>query len=64
MLLDNISLATAALAFSVPAVLLLLQTLLLPKLDPSEPPFLKPRIPFMGHVLSMFLEKASFYRRL
>ncbi|KAK4221061.1 cytochrome P450 [Podospora fimiseda] len=40
---------------------LLLNTLLTPRLDPREPPLLKPSIPFIGHIIDMFRYQAKFH---
>lgn len=35
-----------------------------PRLDPREPPELKPRIPFVGHIIGLFRHQASYYSML
>ena len=32
--------------------------------DALEPPLLRPRIPYVGHILSMIVEKSGFYARI
>ncbi|KAJ0164669.1 7-alpha-hydroxycholest-4-en-3-one 12-alpha-hydroxylase [Colletotrichum tanaceti] len=56
------TLATAALVM-IP-LLLVLKKLLFPTFDPREPPVLRPRMPFFGHVVSLVRESGSFYARL
>lgn len=49
---------------ALPIVLLLLKKTLYPTFDPREPPVFRPRVPFVGHLVSMILEGGSFYQRL
>ncbi|KAK3935473.1 cytochrome P450 [Diplogelasinospora grovesii] len=45
-------------------ILLLLGKFLYPTFDPREPPVLYPRVPFIGHIISLVREKSGFYARL
>ncbi|KAK3987695.1 cytochrome P450 [Cladorrhinum sp. PSN332] len=40
---------------------LLLNTLLTPRVDPREPPLLKPSIPLIGHIVDLFRYQAKFH---
>ncbi|KAI9151503.1 Cytochrome P450 monooxygenase [Paramyrothecium foliicola] len=64
MLVSSVSVSTAVLAIVVAAGIWWLQRLIFPALEPLEPPFLRPKVPIVGHVVSMMREKASFYARL
>ncbi|KAF4974548.1 hypothetical protein FZEAL_8572 [Fusarium zealandicum] len=64
MLLDNLSISTAGLALALTGLLYLLKLALFPAVDSREPPLLKPRLPILGHLVSMIREKAGFYKRL
>jgi hypothetical protein len=46
------------------AVLFLLQQYTLWTKDPKEPPFIAPRVPLIGHLISQFTEGPDFFRRL
>ncbi|KAH8685074.1 cytochrome P450 [Ilyonectria robusta] len=52
------------LAIAVIPLLFLLQRLVFPKFDPREPPVLRPKIPVIGHLISMARERTGLYRRL
>lgn len=54
----------AALVIVVLPLAALLRKLLLPTFDPREPPVFRPKIPVVGHLISMATEKSGFYRRL
>jgi hypothetical protein len=62
--LSEVPTGATGLAIALVAALVLLGRLLAPKIGPSEPPILKPRIPFVGHIIGMMREKNSFYQRL
>ncbi|KAJ3544468.1 hypothetical protein NM208_g3026 [Fusarium decemcellulare] len=49
---------TAALVL-VPILSILLKKFLFPTFDPREPPVLRPRIPFVGHIIGMIRERTS-----
>ncbi|KAK4161193.1 cytochrome P450 [Cladorrhinum sp. PSN259] len=42
----------------------LLNTLLTPRVDPREPPLIKPSIPLIGHIINLFRYHAEFHRVL
>ncbi|KXX78948.1 Cholesterol 7-alpha-monooxygenase [Madurella mycetomatis] len=46
------------------AVLILLKRVLYPTFDPREPPVLHPKIPFLGHLISIAREASGYYARL
>ncbi|OHF03164.1 prostacyclin synthase [Colletotrichum orchidophilum] len=56
------TMATAALLLLPLA--LVLKKLLYPNFDPREPPVLRPRLPVLGHIISLVRESGSFYARL
>ena len=49
---------------ALPIVLVLMKKLLYPTYDPREPPVLRPKVPFIGHLVSLIKESNSFYIRL
>lgn len=55
--------AVVALA-SLPLILFLLERLLFPQHDPRGPPLLRPKIPLIGHVISILWEGTDYYARL
>lgn len=58
-------LGIAVIAIGGVAVLLFLaQYYTLAQRDPKEPPFIAPRIPLIGHLISQFTEGSKFFRRL
>lgn len=42
-------------------LLVLINTLLTPRVDPREPPLLKPSIPLIGHIINLFRHQANFH---
>ncbi|GKT51777.1 uncharacterized protein ColSpa_11958 [Colletotrichum spaethianum] len=58
----TLTLVTAALVM-IPLALML-KKLLFPDFDPREPPVLRPRLPFFGHIVSLVRESGNFYARL
>ncbi|GAB1320360.1 hypothetical protein MFIFM68171_10570 [Madurella fahalii] len=48
----------------LPAVLILVRQLLYPTVDPREPPVLRPKIPFLGHAISIARDAGGYYARL
>jgi hypothetical protein len=48
----------------IAALLFLAQQYTLSLRDPKEPPFIAPRIPLVGHLISQFTEGPKFFRRL
>ena len=43
---------------------LILSWLLSPKVDANEPPVVKPRIPFIGHIIDLLYYKSDFLKRI
>ena len=41
--------------------IMLAQRLLAPRLDPREPPVLKPRIPLVGHIIGLLRHRSNFF---
>ncbi|KAK6222436.1 prostacyclin synthase [Colletotrichum tabaci] len=58
----TLTLVTAALV-TIPLAVVL-KKLLFPDFDPREPPVLRPRLPFFGHIVSLVRESGNFYARL
>ena len=42
----------------------LVRHLISPAYDPREPPVIKPKIPLIGHIISMVTEASGYYQRL
>ncbi|KAF6800993.1 prostacyclin synthase [Colletotrichum sojae] len=59
---SNATLVTAALVLL--PLMVVLKKMLFPVYDPREPPILRPRVPFFGHVFSLISEASEFYGRL
>jgi hypothetical protein len=57
---DGYSLPLLLLLFLATAVLLLWQ-LSGPRMDPREPPLLRPAIPVVGHLIGMMREQTNYY---
>lgn len=58
---DGLVPTSATSIVAVMALAILTYTLLfLPPYDRREPPMLQPRIPFLGHLIGMFTQGASF----
>ncbi|KAL6355413.1 hypothetical protein LRP88_11002 [Fusarium phalaenopsidis] len=51
-------------AIIIPLLFVGLKKLLYPTFDPREPPILRPRIPFIGHIVGMIRERSSWYIRI
>ncbi|KAI8651201.1 hypothetical protein NCS55_01363700 [Fusarium keratoplasticum] len=51
-------------AIIIPLLFVGLKKLLYPTFDPREPPVLRPRIPFIGHIVGMIRERSSWYIRI
>lgn len=64
MVLENTPLLAATVAVIVAVATVLVQKWLSPTVDAREPPLVPPRIPVIGHIISMIREKAGFYTRL
>lgn len=64
MLFDNLPLLSTWFTLALPALLLLLSRYVAPTVDENEPPLLKPRIPFIGHIVSMFRDGSNLYVNL
>ena len=61
--LDTLKTVPAAIAIAA-AIAFLILHLLTPRLDPREPPLLKPRIPLVGHILGMIRHQAQYHTNL
>jgi hypothetical protein len=64
MLLDNVSLPNTWVIVILTGLFFLLGRYVSPSVDSLEPPLLKPRVPLVGHIISMFSEGGGFYVRL
>ena len=49
---------------ALPLAVLLLKRVVFPTVSAREPPVLRPKIPFFGHVISLMREKTAMYERL
>lgn len=49
---------------ALPLVLYLLNRIVFPSVDAREPPVLRPKIPFFGHIISLFREQTNMFDRL
>ncbi|KAF7551196.1 hypothetical protein G7046_g7780 [Stylonectria norvegica] len=58
----TIGLATVVLASIF--ILPLINKILTPKMDPLEPPILKPSIPFIGHIIGIIRHQSDYHRLL
>lgn len=54
----------AAATFLMVPLAVILKRLLFPTFDIREPPILRPKVPFFGHVVSLVREAANFNNRL
>jgi hypothetical protein len=61
---DQVSLWTAVAVILLPAALLVLNRVITPAVDATEPPVVSSTIPIIGHLIGMLTEKGSWYRRL
>lgn len=61
---DQSLLSTMVLILIAPILLFSLKKIFYPTVDPREPPIVRPTIPFVGHIISMIRERASWYKRL
>lgn len=64
MAMESLAIVTASLVVGLTVLLVLLDCILSPSMHTLEPPVLKPRVPFIGHAITMFREKAGFYSRV
>jgi hypothetical protein len=49
---------------AMPLIVYLLNKIIFPTVDPREPPVLRPKVPFIGHIVSLLSEKTRFFDRL
>ncbi|KAM5374561.1 hypothetical protein ACJA88_008026 [Fusarium oxysporum] len=61
---DNVSVPNTWVIVTLTGLLFLLSRYVSPSLESLEPPLLKPRVPLVGHIISMFSEGGGFYVRL
>jgi hypothetical protein len=55
---------TPSLILATTAVLLVSWQKLSVKLDPMEPPLLKPTIPYIGHIIGIFQHATGFFEKI
>ncbi|RKL04783.1 hypothetical protein BFJ71_g3564 [Fusarium oxysporum] len=60
----NVSLPNTWVIVTLTGLLFLLSRYVSPSVESLEPPLLKPRVPLVGHIISMFSEGGGFYVRL
>jgi hypothetical protein len=49
---------------ALPLILYLVNRVVFPTVDPREPPILRPKIPFFGHIISLIREQTNMFDRL
>lgn len=64
MILDNLSLSNTWVVVALSAVLLVLSRFAAPTVDENEPPIIKPRVPFIGHIITMLRDGSDIYVNL
>ncbi|PTD02181.1 25-hydroxycholesterol 7-alpha-hydroxylase [Fusarium culmorum] len=64
MIFDNLSLSNTWVLLVVSAVFLVLSRFIAPTVGKNEPPIVKPRVPFIGHVISMLRDGSEIYVNL
>ncbi|KAL3600141.1 hypothetical protein FPOAC2_04372 [Fusarium poae] len=64
MMFDNLPLSNTWAVVVVTTVLLVLSRFATPSVDENEPPILKPRVPFIGHLISMLRDGSNLYVNL
>lgn len=55
---------TFSIILAITAVLLIIRQRLSLQLDPREPPILKPRIPYIGHIIGMIRQHCVYFDEL
>lgn len=55
---------TPSIILAVAAVLLIIRQRLALQLDPREPPILKPRIPYIGHIIGLLRYHTAYFDHL
>lgn len=55
---------TPSIILALTAVLLILRQRLAVQLDPQEPPILKPRIPYIGHIIGLLKYHTAYFDQL
>ncbi|RGP61326.1 7-alpha-hydroxycholest-4-en-3-one 12-alpha-hydroxylase [Fusarium longipes] len=64
MLFDDVSVSSTWLAVAFASLVFILGRYASPNVDENEPPLVKPRIPFIGHIISMFRDGSNLYVNL
>jgi hypothetical protein len=59
---SSVTAITAAVILGGAVFLSLLNALVAPKMDPSEPPTVKPTIPLIGHIIGIFRHQSDYHR--
>ncbi|CZR62543.1 related to cytochrome P450 7B1 [Phialocephala subalpina] len=55
---------TPSIILAVVAVLLIIRQRLAVQLDPKEPPILKPKVPYIGHIIGLFQHHGAYFDKL
>jgi hypothetical protein len=55
---------TPSIVLATAAVLLVCWSRLSVRVDPREPPILKPTIPYIGHIIGLFTQQSSYFEKL
>lgn len=64
MIFDNLSLSNTWVVLVLSAVFLVLSRFIAPTISENEPPIVKPRAPFIGHIISMLRDGSDIYVNL
>ncbi|UZP37012.1 hypothetical protein NXS19_004828 [Fusarium pseudograminearum] len=64
MIFDNLSLSNSWVLVALTTVLLVLSRFIAPTINENEPPIVKPRVPFIGHIISMLRNGSDIYVNL
>jgi hypothetical protein len=60
----DLAVGNSVLIGGVIAVIFLVNMLLTPRLEPGEPPLLKPKIPLIGHIIGIIYHQSDYHRRV
>jgi hypothetical protein len=55
---------TPSIILIILCVLLIIRHCLAIQLDPQEPPILKPRIPYIGHIIGLLQHQSAYFDKL
>lgn len=61
---DTSPAAVAAACILVPLLAVLIKAGFFPSIDPREPPLVRSKVPFIGHILGLVQEQSNYFNRL